>query len=296
MCKKDWTERVWDSLSELRSSLCEKRTGKDSSEACAIACKNCAVYSVFPSGMTPHSKIAQFNALRRKSAAARLLGSRDRIPLRAWMIVSCVRCVLCRWRPVRHADHSFSGILTDVFIIMCDPRTWEIWRLISDWSHYDTTDTMKVTASDRGLMSYYSGISLRRMRNFTKNLSLHNGSPDRDSNLAHPEYKSEYLPLKFPCSVGTGASRSVTAAPELHTTLLHQNVYQDAFRNNLLYPFRIRFHSTDATSDWKAPRNTGQQQSIWEMSIFVNFFWSTTSRLRKIKVIRCWRYFTGFVA
>ena len=35
-------------------------TGKDSSEACAIACQNCAVYSVFPSGMTSHSKIAQF--------------------------------------------------------------------------------------------------------------------------------------------------------------------------------------------------------------------------------------------
>jgi hypothetical protein len=38
-----------------------KMTGKDSSEACAIACQNCSVYSVFPSGMTSHSKIAQFN-------------------------------------------------------------------------------------------------------------------------------------------------------------------------------------------------------------------------------------------
>ena len=38
-----------------------KTTGKDSSEACAIACQNCAVYSVFPSGITSHSKIAQFN-------------------------------------------------------------------------------------------------------------------------------------------------------------------------------------------------------------------------------------------
>jgi hypothetical protein len=37
-----------------------KTTGKDSSEACAIACQNCAVYSVFPSGVTSHSKIAQF--------------------------------------------------------------------------------------------------------------------------------------------------------------------------------------------------------------------------------------------
>jgi hypothetical protein len=36
-------------------------TGEDSSEACTIACQNCAVYSVFPSGMTSHNKIAQFN-------------------------------------------------------------------------------------------------------------------------------------------------------------------------------------------------------------------------------------------
>jgi len=35
--------------------------GKDSSEACAIACQNCAVYSFFSSGMMSHSKIAQFN-------------------------------------------------------------------------------------------------------------------------------------------------------------------------------------------------------------------------------------------
>jgi hypothetical protein len=38
-----------------------KTTGKDSSEACAIVFQNCAVYYVFPSGMTSHSKIAQFN-------------------------------------------------------------------------------------------------------------------------------------------------------------------------------------------------------------------------------------------
>jgi hypothetical protein len=38
-----------------------KTAGKDSSEACAIACQNCAVYSVCPSGVTSHSKIAHFN-------------------------------------------------------------------------------------------------------------------------------------------------------------------------------------------------------------------------------------------
>jgi hypothetical protein len=34
-----------------------KTTGKD----CTIASQNCAVYSVFPSDMTSHNKIAQFN-------------------------------------------------------------------------------------------------------------------------------------------------------------------------------------------------------------------------------------------
>jgi hypothetical protein len=38
-----------------------KTTGKDSSEVCAIAWQNGANYSVFPSGMTSHSKISQFN-------------------------------------------------------------------------------------------------------------------------------------------------------------------------------------------------------------------------------------------
>jgi len=52
--------KLWDSLSRLRSSVW-KTFGQDSSEACAIACQNFAVYSVFLSGMTSHSKIAQFN-------------------------------------------------------------------------------------------------------------------------------------------------------------------------------------------------------------------------------------------
>ena len=52
--------RLWDSLSELRSSLW-RTIGKDSSEACYIACQNSVVCSVFPLGMTSHSKIAHFN-------------------------------------------------------------------------------------------------------------------------------------------------------------------------------------------------------------------------------------------
>ena len=38
-----------------------KTTGKDSSETCAIDFQNCVLYLVFPSGMTSHSEIAQFN-------------------------------------------------------------------------------------------------------------------------------------------------------------------------------------------------------------------------------------------
>jgi hypothetical protein len=38
-----------------------KRTLKGILEACDTACQNCAVYSVFPSGMMSHSRIAQFN-------------------------------------------------------------------------------------------------------------------------------------------------------------------------------------------------------------------------------------------
>ena len=47
----EWTELfcVW------------KTTGKDISEDCTIACENCAVYLVFLSSMTSHSKLCQFN-------------------------------------------------------------------------------------------------------------------------------------------------------------------------------------------------------------------------------------------
>ena len=40
-----------------------KTTGKDSSEPYAIANQNYTIYSVFPSGMTSHSKIALFNCV-----------------------------------------------------------------------------------------------------------------------------------------------------------------------------------------------------------------------------------------
>jgi len=41
--------------------LCVIDEWKDGYDACAIACQNCAVNSVFPLGMNSHSKIAQFN-------------------------------------------------------------------------------------------------------------------------------------------------------------------------------------------------------------------------------------------
>jgi hypothetical protein len=53
--------KLWDSLSELRSSLCERRLKKTILRPCSITCQNCTVYSVFPSDMTSHSNISQFN-------------------------------------------------------------------------------------------------------------------------------------------------------------------------------------------------------------------------------------------
>jgi hypothetical protein len=47
-------------LSELRSSLCERRLKKTALRPALLPVK-IAVYSVFSSGMTSHSKIAQFN-------------------------------------------------------------------------------------------------------------------------------------------------------------------------------------------------------------------------------------------
>jgi len=53
--------KLWDSLSEMRSSLCERRLERTVLRPALLPVKNCAVYSFFPSGITSHSKIAQFN-------------------------------------------------------------------------------------------------------------------------------------------------------------------------------------------------------------------------------------------
>ena len=60
-CTKSWPERLWDSLSELRISLCERRLESTVLRRALFACQNCSVYKVFPSGMTSHSEIAQCN-------------------------------------------------------------------------------------------------------------------------------------------------------------------------------------------------------------------------------------------
>jgi len=112
MCKKtwtkNWTECVWDLPGWTAQFPVWKTNGKDSTEACAIACQNCAVYSVFPSGMTSYSKIAQLNweciaPSRRGSVAARLLGLWVQIPPEAWMFVVSVVC-----RPVEVSASGWS--------------------------------------------------------------------------------------------------------------------------------------------------------------------------------------------
>jgi hypothetical protein len=63
----------------------------------------------FSDGISLYRQSPWPRVLRRRSAAAWLLGSWVRIPLGAWMFVCCV--VLCRYRPLRRADHSTRGVL-----------------------------------------------------------------------------------------------------------------------------------------------------------------------------------------
>jgi hypothetical protein len=53
--------KFWDSLSELHSSVCERRLERIVLRPALLPFKNSADDSVFPSGMTSHSKIAHFN-------------------------------------------------------------------------------------------------------------------------------------------------------------------------------------------------------------------------------------------
>jgi hypothetical protein len=51
-----------------------------------------------------------------KAAAALSLRSQVRIPLRAWMFVSCVCCMLCTLQPHRPADNSLGSLLPDMCV------------------------------------------------------------------------------------------------------------------------------------------------------------------------------------
>ena len=67
------------------------------------------------------------SGLRRRSAAARLRGSRVRIPLSAWMSVSCVCCVsigLCD-RLITRPEESY---LLSVSVSVCDPAASTVMR------------------------------------------------------------------------------------------------------------------------------------------------------------------------
>jgi hypothetical protein len=44
------------------------------------------------------------------------------------MFVSYVRSMLCRWWPLRQADHSYRGVLLAVCIIVCDLETSKMRR------------------------------------------------------------------------------------------------------------------------------------------------------------------------
>ena len=60
-CRKGKPRKMWDSLSELRSSLCERRLERTVLRPALLPVKTAQFTEVFPSGMTSKSKIAQFN-------------------------------------------------------------------------------------------------------------------------------------------------------------------------------------------------------------------------------------------
>ena len=53
--------KLWDTLSELRSSLCERRLERTVLRPALLAVKTAQFTPSIPSGMTSHRKIAQFN-------------------------------------------------------------------------------------------------------------------------------------------------------------------------------------------------------------------------------------------
>jgi hypothetical protein len=91
-----------------------------------------------------HGRSQWPRGLRRKSAAAWLLGSRVRIPLRAWMSLVFIRCVvLCRQRPLRRADHSSVCLIVCVITETTKGALCSSWEPTGKWwrndSEYDTT-------------------------------------------------------------------------------------------------------------------------------------------------------------
>jgi hypothetical protein len=53
--------KLWDSLSELRRSVCERRLERTALRPALFPVKTAQFTQFFPSGMTSHSEIAQFN-------------------------------------------------------------------------------------------------------------------------------------------------------------------------------------------------------------------------------------------
>jgi len=53
--------KLWNSLSELRISLCERRLEGAILSPALLSVQTTQFTPFFPSGMTSHSKIAQFN-------------------------------------------------------------------------------------------------------------------------------------------------------------------------------------------------------------------------------------------
>jgi hypothetical protein len=117
--------KLWDSLSELRSSLCERRLERTVLRPALLPVKT-AQFTQFFRQVLRHTLKSLFNweciaPLKRRSAAARLLSLCVRISPGAWMSVCCVCCVLCQlqvcasgWSRVQRSSNYCGGSLCDL--------------------------------------------------------------------------------------------------------------------------------------------------------------------------------------
>jgi hypothetical protein len=94
--------KLWDSLSELRSSVCARRLERKVLRPALLHNKTAQFNQFFPSSMTSHSKIAQFNCV----CTGRFTNGTDTVNLAPWgPIFFYGNCYVVRYGGIRENNH-----------------------------------------------------------------------------------------------------------------------------------------------------------------------------------------------